>query len=177
MSRHGFGRVVTGAQMGGNSPVRILVRDDAVFFLRHWHRRPSHRISRSRRLRNQRASAFWLGPIQDARYATEDLTPGQITITYIQHGTSLYDLADPKRTIQTFNDIAAFRDMGYAFRDSNTLVTTTMKLGRTVIFDSSVMNTEIVLFSNDPEVVVITYVHPKQKSELISNADSLRTVW
>jgi hypothetical protein len=126
---------------------------------------------------DERRTVYWLGPITGARYTVDDLTPHQVTVTYIRINENLYDADQIKRTVQTFENMHEFQRFEGAFMDTSRLVEVTTNLDRKVVYDSRVLNTEIVTFPDAPEVVVVSYVSVKTKNELVANADRLSPVW
>lgn len=128
-------------------------------------------------IRYEGRSAYWLGPQNMAKYATDDMLPQVLTIIYLPSGVNLFASDEPKMTVRTFDDLATFEKVGHVYLDPDSTSHVLSKGGNTVIFDARNMTSEIVLRSNIPEIIEINYTHTLTEEEMLTNADSLRLVW
>lgn len=128
------------------------------------------------RIHHEGRHAYWLGPQDLARYATDDMVPHVLTIIYLPTGADLFAPDQPKLTVRTFDDWASFERNGHAYFDSETTAHLLSTDGNNVIFDSKNMTSEIVLRPNSSEVVAISYTHQMTREEMLANADSLKVV-
>ncbi len=128
-------------------------------------------------IRLEGRSAYWLGPQDGAKYATNDIVPHKLTITYLPRGSDLYTPDQPKMTVQTFDDLESFQRIEHVYLDSYVTKRLVTKNGNTVIYDPRNMKSEIVFRPDDPAIIVINYTHELSQDELLTKADSLKPVW
>lgn len=124
-------------------------------------------------LRHEGRRAYWLGPQVGAKYATDDMAPHQLTITYLPRGADLYAPNEPKMTIQTFDGSESFQKVRHVYRNSETTKRVVTAGGNTVVFDPKDMKSEIVSRQDSPMIVVINYTYELNQNGLLSKADSL----
>lgn len=118
---------------------------------------------------------YWLGPMRQNRYMLIHSQGDIGIIVYLPKGSNPANVNQPKLTIETYKNFAAYATDLHPFLGTNSTKLATTS-GITVEFNKASMDYEIVTFRDKPDFVIIHYPMWQLAATLMKNANNLKLV-
>jgi len=120
-------------------------------------------------------SIYWLGSAPGDKYTVDRANGDGAMVTYFPSGSSSANANQPKETIETYKNLAAYATDVHPLMGTNSTKIVTAS-GTTVEFDEGSMNYENVTFKGKPEIVIISYPASQLAMTLMKSANNLKLV-